>query len=148
MPRPVVRRGHRADGADGPNGPHSAQHVAATAAAVGWKIIPIVVARRDGGTALNATTSGATNIDARTGAAFQCTLTGGATLTPTNVADGQRVTVLVKQDGTGGRTLAWSGVTWPGGVTPSQTSTANKADLYELVSINGTIYGRQVATNY
>lgn len=119
----------------------------ATAAAVTWKIIPLVIARRDGGTAHNATTTGATNVDARTGANFQNTLTGNSTLTPTNMVDGQRISLLVKQDGTGGRTLAWSGVTWPGGVTPSQTSTASKADLYQLEQINGTIYGRQVATN-
>jgi len=50
-------------------------------------------------------------LDASTGTSFQVTIGGNRTIgAPTNPAIGQRITLLVQQDATGGRTLSWNGV--------------------------------------
>ena len=46
--------------------------------------------------------------------------------------------LMVRQDATGGRTLAWPGVVkWAGGLAPALTSTPNALDVYSLVTRNG-----------
>lgn len=52
------------------------------------------------------------------------------------------VFIEVRQDGTGSRTLTWpASVVWPGGTTPTQTATADKSDLYFVVTRDaGTTY--------
>ena len=50
-------------------------------------------------------------IDASLGSVFKVTLAGNRTLgAPTNSTDGQTITILVRQDGTGSRTLAYNAV--------------------------------------
>ncbi len=59
--------------------------------------------------------------------------------------------IEVRQDGTGSRTLAWpASVEWPSNATPTQTATANKSDLYFVVTRDaGTTYrGGVVGQNY
>lgn len=47
--------------------------------------------------------------DCKLGNSFIVTLGGNRTMgAPTNLRNGQRITYLIKQDGTGGRTLAWN----------------------------------------
>lgn len=77
-------------------------------------------------------TDGATiTIDAALSNYFQVVLGGNRTLAnPTNPRDGQTLEVLVRQDGTGSRTLAYgSKIRWPDGTSPTLTTTANRADL-------------------
>lgn len=62
---------------------------------------------------------------------FSVTLTGGATLAnPSNLTAGQSGVIVITQDATGGRTLAY-GSNWkfPGGAAPSLTTTANAVDV-------------------
>ena len=62
---------------------------------------------------------------------FSVTLGGNRTLAnPTNLTAGQNGTIVVTQDGTGSRTLAY-GSNWkfPGGVAPSLTTTASAVDV-------------------
>ena len=77
-------------------------------------------------------TDGATiTIDASQSNYFRVTLGGNRTLAnPTNPRDGQTIEVHVRQDGTGGRTLAFgSAWRWPDDVAPTLSTGANRLDL-------------------
>lgn len=70
------------------------------------------------------------------------TLTGSpVTLSLSNVADGQVFLIRLKQDGTGSRLVTWfSTIKWPGGVTPTLTTTASKADVFGFVQTSSGNY--------
>lgn len=56
--------------------------------------------------------------------------------------------VILKQDGSGSRTVTWpSAVVWQGGVTPTLTTTASKVDVVYLV-YDGTVYYGSLGANY
>lgn len=56
---------------------------------------------------------------------------GNVTLTVSGETDGQIFTVRILQDATGSRTVTWfSTIKWAGGVAPTLTTTANKADTF------------------
>jgi hypothetical protein len=80
------------------------------------------------------------------GSAYRVTLTGNATITlPSDpgFANGMaQVVVVITQDGTGSRTLAWAApggdtILWASGVTPTVCSTASQKTIYQFVKING-----------
>lgn len=49
--------------------------------------------------------------------------------------------LLLKQDGTGGRTVSFpAGWVWPGGSVPTVTATANAEDLFKVTVIDRTFY--------
>jgi hypothetical protein len=76
------------------------------------------------------------------GVNFDVTLAGNRTLdNPTDAASGQRGVLIVHQDATGGRTLAYDTLyIFPGGTPPVLTATANATDaLYYYVSDSGFI---------
>ena len=79
-----------------------------------------------------ALTDGATiTPDFAAGNNFSVTLGGSRTLAnPTNQTAGQSGVIVVTQDGTGGRTLAF-GSNWkfPGGTAPTLTTAANAVDV-------------------
>lgn len=64
------------------------------------------------------------------------TLAGNRTLNnPTNMKNGGHYTLTVKQDGTGGRTLAYSSAfKWQGGVAPVLSTAANAIDIITCIS--------------
>ncbi|MCG8561040.1 MAG: hypothetical protein MI824_14675 [Hyphomicrobiales bacterium] len=77
------------------------------------------------------TDTGTIAVNMSAGINFQVTLAGNRTLgNPTNVKAGQSGLIIVNQDGTGGRTLAY-GANWefPGGAAPTLTTTANAKDI-------------------
>lgn len=50
--------------------------------------------------------------------------------------------LIVKQDGSGSRTVTWpSTVRWPGNVTPTLTTTASRADVFSFVFDGAVYYG-------
>ena len=79
-----------------------------------------------------AAVSNAVAVDASAGDVFDLTLTSSSwtVSAPSNAKDGKKMTIRLKQDGTGSRTLAWNAVfdfgTTPGAVT--LTTAANKTD--------------------
>lgn len=76
-------------------------------------------------------TDGATiTPDFNTGINFVVTLGGNRTLAnPTNAKAGQSGVILVKQDGTGSRTLTWgSNWKWPAATAPTLSTTASRVD--------------------
>lgn len=81
--------------------------------------------------------------DWTTGSIQEIVLTGNVTGTPTFTAPSgaSRLTLRVKQDGTGSRTIAsWpSGVRWPGGTAPTLSAGAGAVD-YITFLYDGTNY--------
>lgn len=81
-------------------------------------------------------TDGATiNTDASLSNVFKVTLGGNRTLAnPTNLTDGMVLNWIVKQDGTGTRTLAYgSKFKWPAGTAPVVTATASAVSFISAV---------------
>jgi hypothetical protein len=76
------------------------------------------------------------------------TLTGNATITMPTAVSGKSFILFLKQDATGSRTVTWSTVKWPGGVTPAITSLASKQDIYSFFSDGTNWYGVTVSQNY
>ena len=64
------------------------------------------------------------------------TLTDNCTITlPTAVA-GQSMTVLLKQDETGNRTVTWDSALWEGGTAPTLSTAANAIDVIVFICID------------
>ena len=76
------------------------------------------------------------------------TLTGNCTFTFPTATAGKGFTLLLKQDGTGSRTVTWSTVKWPGGTAPTVTSTASRQDIYSFFADGTNWYGVNVGQNY
>jgi hypothetical protein len=92
-----------------------------------------------------ANTSTAYTIDLANGTVQILTLTGNCTFTFPTATAGKGFTLLLKQDGTGSRTVTWpAAVKWPGGTAPTVTATASKMDKYVFVA-DGTNWISSVA---
>ena len=92
--------------------------------------------------------STAADIDLSSGTVFTVTLTGNATLTITNTTGAAAFTVILTNDGTPGRTVAWAAsggsFKFPGGAAAlSRTTTASGVDVWVFFSPDGgtTWYG-------
>ena len=88
-------------------------------------LAPAVVTLADAATIL---------VDAAEGNDFRVTLGGNRTMgAPSNPKDGQDITFLLTQDGTGGRTVAWAsgtgGYTFGSGGAPALSTTPGDSDL-------------------
>ena len=82
--------------------------------------------------------STALTLDWNNGNTQLVTLTGNCTFTLSNPKDGFRYLIVLKQDGTGSRTVTWpSAVKWQAGTAPTLSTTAGKADLVTLVWMAG-----------
>jgi hypothetical protein len=86
-------------------------------------------------------TDGATvTLDWSTGNQGIVTLGGNRTLAFTNLQTGQRYTLWVKQDGTGGRTLTWpSYMIWDGGTAPTLATTGGHYDCFVFTCLDHTV---------
>jgi hypothetical protein len=74
--------------------------------------------------------SGTVTIDLALGNNFAATLSGNVTLaTPTGMTAGQTGSITLTQDGTGSRLVSYSGWKFPGGSTPTATTTASGVDI-------------------
>lgn len=76
------------------------------------------------------------------------TLTGNATITLPTATSGKSFLLMLKQDGTGSRTVTWSTVKWPAGTAPTITSTASRQDMFSFFADGTNWYGVTVAQNY
>lgn len=73
------------------------------------------------------------------GQVFRHVLTGNRTIGPVSADGGSNsisgiiITIILVQDGTGGRTVSWdSSYKWAGGSAPTMTSAANAVDIYRF----------------
>ena len=100
--------------------------------------------------AITALTDGATiTPDFATGNNYSVTLAGNRTLAnPTNLTAGQSGVIIVSQDGTGSRTLAF-GNYWKfaGGTAPTLTTTASAVDVIAFFVDSSTRISAQVLLN-
>lgn len=99
-------------------------------------------------TLYTANTSTAITVALTNGTIQQLTLTANTTITMPSVGAGKSFVIMLKQDGTGSRTVAWSTVTWPGATAPTVTTTASKMDIYSFFSDGTNWYGVTVGQNY
>lgn len=86
--------------------------------------------------------------------ALELTLVGNTTFVMPVAQAGRFVSfsLIVRQDGTGSRTLTWPSTTtliWAGGSAPSASTAASSVDLYVFWSVNGRLWhGAQVGKGY
>ena len=95
-----------------------------------------------------ANTSTAYTISLADGSFQVLTLTGNATITMPTATAGKSFILLLKQDGTGSRTVTWSTVKWPAGTAPPITSTASKPHIFSFFADGTNWYGTTVGQNY
>lgn len=96
-----------------------------------------------------ANTSTAYTIDLANGTLQILTLTGNCTFTFPSAAVGKSFMLLLKQDGTGSRTVTWpAAVKWPSGTAPTMTATASRLDKYVFTSDGTNWYGSNAGQNY
>lgn len=96
--------------------------------------------------------SGVVNLDAESGnggPAFYLLLNANVTdFNVSNLQQGREVTVLIAQDGTGGRTLVWdAAIEWLDGISPVVQSAASAQTVVKFINLNNTVYGRLHAAN-
>jgi hypothetical protein len=82
---------------------------------------------------------------------FDITLTANCTLSFSNIPASNTTTfiVILRQDGTGSRTVTWPGsVTWASGSTPTLNTSASAVDIFTFLTDNGgtTVYGFTTGT--
>lgn len=98
---------------------------------------------------VSANTSTAYTIDLANGTVQILTLTGSCTFTFPTATSGRGFTLLLKQDGTGSRTVTWPAVVkWPSSTAPTITATANKMDKYVFVADGTNWIGSNAGQNY
>lgn len=93
----------------------------------------------------NTAATGTMTLDASSYNFFALTLTGNVTITPANVPAGKAVslTIVAKQDVTGGRTITWPTTKWPAGVVPPASTGTGNTDIWVITTYDGgtTFYG-------
>jgi hypothetical protein len=101
----------------------------------------LVVNARSFGSVSSTVTSGVILIDFSANNNFDITLRGNSTLAPSVApSGGQSGAIYIRQDGTGGRTLAYSGGwSFSNGSAPSLTTTASGTDLLAYYAASPTV---------
>lgn len=99
---------------------------------------------------VTANTGSAYTIDLANGSLQILTLTANCSFTFPTATAGRSFMLMLKQDGTGNRTVtSWSAaVKWPYGVTPTLTTTASKMDKFVFTADGTSWYGTPAGANY
>lgn len=93
----------------------------------------------DGGYTL--TYAATVNPDMRNGEVQKITLTGDVTIsTPTNAPIASKITYIIRQDGTGGRAVTWTG----GHISQSWSDAGNAASAYSAISFYQIAVGQWI----
>jgi hypothetical protein len=101
---------------------------------------PTLVADSDGSTV---------TFDMSAGNVHRVTLGGNRTLATTNVGTPQAFVIMLKQDGTGSRTVTWfSGILWAQGTTPTLTTSASKTDIFGFIYDGTNYFGTTIGQNH
>ena len=96
-------------------------------------------------------TGTSTTLNLANGNVFTATLTGNCTFTFTTgvnrYPNAQSFTLILTNDGSAGRTIAWpASVKFPNASTPSRTTAASKTDIWSFMSPdNGTTWYGNIA---
>ncbi len=123
-----------------------------------WTNTPIVgtAALATGGgqeTVVTSNSSTTTTLDLASGNVFNITLVGNTTFAFSGATNSKACAIglYLRQDATGGRTVAWpASVKWAGGTAPTLTTTASALDILVFESLDGgtTWYGSLAGANY
>ena len=116
------------------------RHYICESAATGLAVWTELTGGSSGGT-LNTdlSVSGSHDIDYADGETHDLTLTGNATFTLSGAVTGNAtdIRVILRQDGTGSRTVTWPGsVTWAGGSAPTLQTAAAAVDTIGLLTVD------------
>ena len=98
----------------------------------------------------NSNVSGAITVDLSRGNTQSMILTGvgGISITFSNAVAGVVYNIIVTQDNSGGHTLSWTTtINWDSSATPSQTSTAKKTDMYQIIYDGSKYWGVRTIVN-
>jgi hypothetical protein len=77
------------------------------------------------------------------------TLGGARTLSVSNVSTGQAFVIILKQDGSGSRTVTWfSSIKWANGIVPTLTTTAGRWDIFSFLWDGTQYFGSIVGQAY
>ena len=102
-------------------------------------IAPVLKAYAEDKQASNVSTV-STTLDFSNTNVFELTMSSNTTFAFTNPPANTRMytaTLIIRQDGTGGRTIAWpTTARYPGGVQPPPTTTANAIDIWTVTTFN------------
>lgn len=79
--------------------------------------------------------------DVTTSTISDITFTATCALTFPAASTGQSFTLVLRQDGTGSRTVTWPPVQWAAAVAPTLTPTVGAVDVITFLSVAGTWYG-------
>lgn len=101
---------------------------------------------------VTANTGTAYTIDLANGSVQILTLTGNCTFTFPTATAGRSFMLILKQDGTGSRTVTWPSSTnpvkWPAGTAPTITSTASRSDKFVFTADGTNWIGSNAGQNY
>jgi hypothetical protein len=114
-------------------------NISGTATAAQLPTTGLTITQHAGAIIVPSGTSGTIPIDLSLGDwQAPAALTGTATFTLSNPTTGQQFTVILIP---GGNAVNWfSGILWPGGVTPTPTSTAGKRDVFTFKCVSAGVY--------
>jgi len=94
-------------------------------------------------------TATAYTIDLANGSVQILTLTGNCTFTFPTATAGRSFMMILKQDGTGSRTVTWpASVKWPAGTAPTITATASRSDKFVFTADGTNWIGSNAGQNY
>lgn len=100
-------------------------------------------------TLYSANSGSALTVDLANGTVQNVTLTASCTFTFPTPAAGKSFMLLLKQDGTGSRTVTWpASVKWPGSTAPTITATASKGDKFVFTADGTYWWGSIAGQNY
>jgi hypothetical protein len=98
---------------------------------------------------VTANTSTAYTIDLANGSVQILTLTGNCTFTFPTATAGRSFLLMLRQDGTGSRTVTYpAAVKWPASTSPTITTTASRQDIFSFVADGTNWYGATGGQNY
>jgi len=98
---------------------------------------------------VTANTSTAYTIDLANGSVQILTLTGNCTFTFPTATAGRSFLLMLRQDGTGSRTVTYpAAVKWPASTAPTITATASRQDIFSFVSDGTNWFGATGGQNY
>jgi hypothetical protein len=96
----------------------------------------------------NGNSGASPNINWANGDRQKITLNNNATFTFSNATEGQVLTLWIKQDGTGGRSITLpAGIKYPGGFTPTWPTGIGDVSVI-IIRYDGTNYFAQIATDF
>jgi hypothetical protein len=99
-------------------------------------------------TLYSANSSTSFTVSLANGTVYNIQLTGSPTITMPTAVAGKSFIMMLYQDATGGRTVTWSTVVWPGGTPPSISGGINKRDIFSFFSDGTNWYGTTIGQNY